>query len=157
MNGDFGDLGDEFQSDYGSHEDYDFYVNYSEAPSDPVDIHSPYYDPETKKVNIPAYLKKESGGEAPMSDIYNVLGKVIDVAGKTYTQIANQKYIQNYKKVPSVQTGMGKQVYLPLARARQTGLDTGISAIDSEQLVPGVSNLYLFIGAGLLIFIFVMK
>jgi len=153
MNGDFGD---EFGFESGSHEDYDFYVNYSEAPSDPADIYSPYYDPETKKVNVPAYFKQESGGAKPMSDIYNVLGKVIDVAGKTYTQIANQNYLQSYKKVPSVQTGMGKQIYLPSARARQTGLDTGISAVQ-EQLIPGLPNLYLLAGAGLLIFIFVMK
>lgn len=133
--------------------DYDFYVNYSEPP------------PSSEAV-VPNFLIDEGVAELPKNDvdIYDVLGQVLDTAGKTYTQIASQKYIQSYKKVPSVQTGMEKQIYLPLTRVRQTGIDTGISTVEKtfEKTLSEIAKspniyIYLLIGVGLLIFVFAKK
>lgn len=123
-------------------------------PSDFVDIYSPYYNPVSGDYE---YMDQaQLASQSPPSEdksIFDLVGKVIDVAGKTYTEIAKQKNIQNYKVVPQVQTDMAKQVYLPLTRTRQTGLDTGILTSPEKGLVSGVPNIYLLIGIGLIIFI----
>lgn len=136
-----------------------------------------FYNPPAEDVTLPYYADYPSSGEggyisetqakaliqgqAPSGtttpDLSSLFGKIIDTATKTYSQVAQVKYAQDYKVVPSVQTGQAKTIFQPLTRTKQTGLDMGILTQPEKGIVPGVSNIYLLVGAGLIFILIAMR
>lgn len=100
------------------------------------------------------YNAPGSSADRSLSDIFATLGNIFKLGSQTYSDISKLKYAQDYRTVPSNQTGI-PQTEL---RKRQTGLNTGtsINELLGQPLIPGLPNIYL-LGGGLLLVILVMR
>ena len=103
----------------------------------------------------------EGQSEEPSSSnqLVNFFGNVIDIAGKTYKQIANQTEVQKFKSTPYVTSALNTLGY-PSVRKPQTGVDTGMlttSAQAIKQALSSMSPMVLILGAGILVFVMMGK
>lgn len=102
------------------------------------------YPSESRFVQV--YQDQVNNGTlSPPSDgpmLTDIFGKVIDVVGKTATDIYKVKYAQpTLKQVPVTQSGIEKYLMYPQAQTRQTGLNTGTSLVNqSPSLLSGFST-----------------
>lgn len=82
----------------------------------------------------------QSAGEMP--SLADIFGKVVDVAGKTATDIYKIKYSQPVlNQVPVTQSGLEKYLMFPSAAPRQTGLSTGLNVVGQpSSLLSGFSS-----------------
>jgi hypothetical protein len=106
----------------------------------------------------PSTEQLQSQSEIPSSiSLSDILGKVVDITGKTATDIYKTKYSQPaLKAVPQSQSGMEKSLFYPLTQTRQTGLSTTVPVSQAGILpssVAGIPTSYLLIGAVILILI----
>ena len=89
------------------------------------------------------------------NQLVNSFGNVIDIAGRTYKQIANQTELQKFKSTPYVTSALNTLGY-PSVRKPQTGIDTGMltaSAQAIKQVLSSMSPMILILGAGILVFV----
>lgn len=94
-----------------------------------------------------------------VNQLVNVFGKVLDVVGKTYQQVATRKEVQNLKSTPYVTSALNTLGY-PSVRKAQTGIDTGIlttpiAGVKKAMASFGFSPIVLIFGVG--IFFFALK
>lgn len=119
-------------------------------PPEPFDIQTAAYTPP------PAPLRQEPSSQ---NEMVNFFGKVLDVAGKTYQQVAIKKEVQNLKSTPYVTSALNALGY-PTVRKAQTGMDTGIltSPLSSiGKAVSSMSPMILILGVGVLVFVVMRK
>lgn len=94
-----------------------------------------------------------------INQLVNFFGNVIDIAGKTYKQVANQTEVQKFKSTPYVTSALNALGY-PSVRKPQTGIDTGMlttSAQAIKQVLSSMSPMILILGAGILVFVMMRK
>ncbi len=128
------------------------------SPADVIDmeggqfVSGPEFDMETA-----AYTPPPLTEEQPVTNnLVNVFGKVLDVAGKTYQQLATKKEIANFKSTPYVTSALNTLGY-PTARTAQTGIDTGMLVAKAPAVKQALASMsflspmVLLIGAGLFI------
>jgi len=108
---------------------------------------------------IPAPLMQEPSS---INQMVNFFGKVLDVAGKTYQQVATQKEVQNLKSTPYVTSALNTLGY-PTVRKAQSGIDTGLLATSLSPVkqalssISSMSPMILISGVGILLFIVMRK
>lgn len=91
--------------------------------------------------------------------LVDLFGNVLNVAGKTYQQIATQKEVQNLKSTPYVTSALNTLGY-PSVRKAQTGIDTGILTTTGKAITKALSSMspmILILGAGILVFVMMGK
>lgn len=103
----------------------------------------------------------EGKSEEPASsnDLVTLFGNVLNVAGKTYQQIATQKEVQNLKSTPYVNSALNALGY-PTVRKAQTGVDTGMltsSLTTVKKALSSISPMILILGVGILAFFVIGK
>ena len=138
--------GDELISQPESSEDLYYLADYPSEARFVANYVSPSIEQFQSESDISSSL--------PLSDI---LGKVVDIVGKTATDIYKTKYAQPaLRAVPQSQSGMEKSLFYPLTQTRQTGLSTTLPISQAGILpssVAGIPTPYLLIGAVILILI----
>jgi hypothetical protein len=131
-----------------------------EAPVE-VPVSEPIYEVSPAQ-RIQVWAQSPEGqSEEPSSSnqLVNFFGNVIDIAGKTYKQIANQTELQKFKSTPYVTSALNTLGY-PSVRKPQTGVDTGMlttSAQAIKQVLSSMSPMVLILGAGILVFVMMRK
>jgi hypothetical protein len=116
-----------------------------------VDVFSPFYNPDTNQIEVPDYSQALSGlGKitSHTNSLSEVLGKTIDVAGKTVRDIYALRLAQDFRNVPQTQNEQGKVIYYGYPN-RQTGLQTGYQIMPQSPLKAGLGEIpssYLIIG-----------
>lgn len=103
----------------------------------------------------------EGQSEEPSSSnaMVDLFGKVIDIAGKTYQQVANQTEIAKFKATPYVTSALNTLGY-PSVRKPQTGVDTGMLTASGSAITKALSSMspmILILGVGLLVFVMMGK
>ena len=94
-----------------------------------------------------------------INQLVNFFGNIIDIAGKTYKQIANQTEIQKFKSTPYVTSALNALGY-PSVRKPQTGIDTGMMTSflsPIQKAISSVSPMILILGVGILVFVMMGK
>jgi hypothetical protein len=131
-----------------------------EEPTVEALVESPLEVSPAQRIQVWAQSPEGQSGEPSTSNqLVNFFGNVIDIAGKTYKQIANQTEIQKFKSTPYVTSALNTLGY-PSVRKPQTGVDTGMlttSAQAIKQALSSMSPMVLILGAGVLVFVMVMK
>lgn len=103
----------------------------------------------------PSPLRQEPSSQ---NEMVNFFGKVLDVAGKTYQQVATRKEVQNLKSTPYVTSALNTLGY-PTVRKAQSGIDTGILTSPLSSIKQALSSVFsispmiLILGVGLLFFV----
>lgn len=151
-------------------------LNQSDIQSDyPMDFtgsiyEEPIYEPAEEPIyevspaqRIQVWAQSPEGqSEEPSIDnqLLNFFGNVLDVAGRTYQQVATQKEVQNLKSTPYVTSALNTLGY-PTVRKAQTGIDTGILTTSGlqavKQALSSMSPMILIVGIGILAFVMIGK
>ena len=131
-----------------------------EEPTVEAPVESPLEVSPAQRIQVWSQ-SPEGQSEEPsnVNQLVNFFGNVIDIAGKTYKQIANQTEIQKFKSTPYITSALNTLGY-PSVRKPQTGVDTGMlttSAQAIKQALSSMSPMVLILGAGILVLVMMRK
>ena len=107
---------------------------------------------ESERVNVSSALSTPS--------LADVLGKFLEIGGKTATDIYKAVYAQPVlTAVPQTQSGLEKSLFYPLAQTRQTGLSTTVpvSSAGLPASIAGIPTSFLIIGVILILAVGFLK
>ena len=127
-----------------------------EEPTVEAPVESPLEVSPVQRIQVWAQSPEGQSQEpTDINQLLNFFGNVIDIAGKTYKQIANQTEIQKFKSTPYITSALNTLGY-PSVRKPQTGVDTGMlttSAQAIKQALSSMSPMILILGAGILVLV----
>lgn len=130
-----------------------------EAPVE-APVESPLEVSPAQRIQVWAQSPEGQSQEpTDINQLVNFFGNVIDIAGKTYKQIANQTEIQKFKSTPYVTSALNALGY-PSVRKPQTGVDMGMLTTSGQaikQVLSSMSPMILILGAGILVFVMMRK
>jgi len=131
-----------------------------EEPTVEAPVESPLEVSPVQRIQVWAQSPEGQSQEpTDINQLVNFFGNVIDIAGKTYKQIANQTEIQKFKSTPYITSALNTLGY-PSVRKPQTGVDTGMlttSAQAIKQALSSMSPMVLILGAGILVLVMMRK